>query len=112
MDIGYFRFQEDRTKTSEINAMTHHFYGLNLIFFKPEDINYNDKTVNGRYFTAEGWKSKVVPLPKIINNMRIRKPKEESKLYNFLDSNSLLLFHSFGSKEYVENLLIENNILT
>lgn len=111
MDIGYFRFKDDRKKTMEINAMIHSFYGLTLVFFNEDDINYEDKTVVGRYYTVDGWKSKEVALPKIINNMRIKKPKEKSKVYTFLDKNSYLLFHNFGSKRYVENLLLENKLL-
>src|SRR5690625_3525447 len=95
----------------EINAMIHSFYGLTLVFFNEDDINYEDKTVVGRYYTVDGWKSKEVALPKIINNMRIKKPKEKSKVYTFLDKNSYLLFHNFGSKRYVENLLLENKLL-
>lgn len=111
MDVGYFRFKDDVKKTRELNAVAHSFNGLNLIFFGPDDINFEEKTVTGQYYTADGWETKTVPLPKIINNMRFKKSKGESHLYRFLDDNSFLLFHNFGSKEHVENLLRKNNML-
>src|SRR5690625_1642635 len=110
MDIGYFRFVEDNLKTRTLNAMAHQFYGLNLIVFGPEDINYDQNTVRGMYLTSIGWKRTEVPLPKIINNMPHRS-NSKSEVYEYLNNNSLLLFNHFGNKDYVENLLKENNIL-
>lgn len=110
MDIGYFRFKDDNINTRRLNAMAHRFYGLNLVVFGPEDINYEEKMVRGTYFNHDGWKRRTVPLPKIINNMVFRSYSDK-KLYHFLSSNSLLLFHSFGDKEYIEKKLKDNNLL-
>lgn len=108
MDIGYFRFKKDSIKTRTLNAMAHQFYGLNLIIFGPDDINFQEKTIKGSYFTPKGWQKEEVSLPKIINNMRIKKNKE---LYKFFNDNSLLLFHDFGSKDSIEKKLKQNNLL-
>jgi glutathione synthase/RimK-type ligase-like ATP-grasp enzyme len=109
VDIGYVRFKKDNINTRTLNAMAHSFYGLNLIVFGPNDINTEEKTVNGSYFTPNGWKKKEVPLPKIINNMRFKK---NNNLYKFLNNNSFLLFHNFGSKDTVEEKLKQNNLLS
>lgn len=111
MDIGYFRFREENFYAKRVNAMAYSFYGMNLVFFGPKDINFNKNTIKGKYFTPQGWKTREIPLPKIINNMRIRPNGKHSKLYQYLHENSYLLFHDFGDKNKVESLLTENGLI-
>lgn len=112
MNIGYFRFVEDNIRTRELNAIAHNFHGLNLIFFGPKDIDMENNLIEGKIYTPDGWKNIVAPLPKIINNMRFNSKNSNSQLYHYLNNNSTLLFHRFGTKDEVEHLLKENNLLT
>lgn len=109
MYVGYLRFKSDSVQTRKLNAIAHSYHGMNLIVFEIKDIDFENKTVTGKCYSEKGWKTKTVPLPKIINNMPFI--KANSKAYNFLEQNSKLMFHYFGGKLHVENLLKKNNLL-
>src|SRR5699024_10619021 len=103
--VGYFRLEKDNIKTRKLNAINCHFYGLEMVYFEPKDINMNNDTINGQVLTKDGWIRKTVDIHKIINN----KPflGKQKAIYDYLERKSKLMIHSFGGKEIVTKKFIE-----
>lgn len=83
MDIGYIRFGTDNAKTRRLNAIAHSYYGMNLVSFGIQDINYEAQTIFGKSFTGSKWVRGEYPIPKIINNQPFRLNVKNKQAYEF-----------------------------
>ncbi len=108
IQVGYYRLPKlDSPKTRRINAKCYHYYGMELVCFRLEDVNIKDKTINGQVLANGKWKRKTVAIPKIINNTPF-KQRKYLDVINFLEDNSYMLFRRYGSKEETNNRLKED----
>lgn len=96
MQAGFFRWKKAPLKTRMLNAICCKNFGIELIFFGPEDVNMKTGTVNGEILINNKWVRKTVPIPKIINNSPYKSRNVE--LHEYLDRNSHFMFKPFGGK--------------
>lgn len=104
MQVGYYRFPIDNPKTRRINAITYHYYGMELICFGPDDVDVEKGLINGKVFKHGKWVEKSVKPPLIINNSPFKR-KSNLHIYEFLENNSYLMFSKYGDKETLNGFL-------
>ncbi|HEX6593688.1 MAG TPA: YheC/YheD family protein [Bacillota bacterium] len=105
--VGYYRQPLDSPKTRRLNAICYHYYGMELVCFGLENVNINDKTIDGKVLVNGKWKKKTVQIPKLINNTPF-KQRKYLDVINFLEQNSYMMFHRYGSKELTNARLKED----
>ncbi|GAB3058639.1 YheC/YheD family protein [Virgibacillus ainsalahensis] len=103
MQVGYYRHKKDNPNTRKLNAIACKFFGIELVFFGPEDIDMESDTINGLVLRKNKWLRMKTGIPPVINNTPYRHRNRD--ILDYLEEKSLLTFHLFGGKEKVMNLL-------
>lgn len=64
MHVGYMRNRRTPPEFVKLLAKTTKYHGIDLVFFHPEDIDMERKTIKGKILFNNKWVKKEVPVPK------------------------------------------------
>ena len=106
MQIGYIRSEKKPNKMLRMLAKMCAYYGNELVYFRPGDINYESKTIHGQILIDNQWETREVPIPPYID---INPPcLKKKKVASFLKKYSTLsLNKNLGTKEEVNQKIVE-----
>nr|WP_289038019.1 YheC/YheD family protein [uncultured Allobacillus sp.] len=105
MQIGYIRNAKKPNKMVKMIAKMSAYYGNELVYFRPADINFKEKTISGKILIDNRWKTKEVNVPAFIDiNPPIFKNK---RAVQFLKEHSnLSMDRRVGSKHEINKQII------
>lgn len=92
MLVGYVDIAKKPRKLVKITAMLAPQYGLEIIYFKPNDVNTKDGTVHGKMYINNRWRSVKKTLPTILDTTVRCYRKDYRKAMNYLRKNAILTF--------------------
>lgn len=72
-------------------------YGMDFVFFTPEDVNFEEKTIDGLFYINGRWKRQQTGFPLVVDNEIINNPQ----FMSILDHECYLTCHLIGSKQQV-----------
>ncbi len=109
MQAGFLRLDKRHNISRKLNAICNESFGIELIFFTPEQVDTERGTIKGEVYKDGEWIEKEADIPKIINNTPYL--SEYSDIRKYLDENSHLMFKPFGGKAKEYNYLKEEGTL-
>src|SRR5690625_3553078 len=114
MLIGFVDIVKKPRKIVKITAMLAHYYGLNIIYFTPNDVNLERNTVNGKILINNKWKTVEKELPPILDVTSRSYRKQYRKTMNYLRERAILTFDKLNTpnKEKLQKSLSENKLLS
>src|SRR5690625_2107352 len=107
MNVGYIRLDKKPNKMVKMLAKNCGNYDIQLVYFRPEDINYENQTINGRVLENDKWIEKEVGIPPYID---ICTPIfRKKKTVQFLKKYSTLSMEKrVGSNEKINNMIVRD----
>lgn len=90
MNVGFMRNFIKPTKLATITAKMSKYYGINIIYLRPKDVNINNNKVKGKKLIGEKWEPVEIDLPKLIDISPYCFKKRNSKIINHLRKNTYL----------------------
>ncbi len=92
MLVGYMRRAENPPFIAKITAVMCHYYGFELIYMRPKDIDMANNTVRGRMYINNKWVEVTKDLPALIDISAYCFMKETRELMEYLRKNVRLTF--------------------
>jgi len=101
------RSKNDPNKFAKLLARTTKSYGIEFVHCTPEDVDFENKTINGKILIENDWVSREVPIPAFIDfSAYCLKHKE---VLNFLKEHSILsIYRKMSSKDVVNRKIVED----
>ncbi|AXY56105.1 hypothetical protein CDG60_05680 [Acinetobacter chinensis] len=103
MKVGFLRFDQNPTIKVRAIAYICHYHNIDFFYFQPEDVDFEKKKINGRFFINENWEYRETDFPDLIDNA-----PSIAKYRSFYDEMTKYVpFMCFriGNKQKVQNIL-------
>ncbi|MDT2521736.1 YheC/YheD family protein [Enterococcus raffinosus] len=97
MRVGMMRNGRKPGIVARLTSYVCDHYGMDFIFFSPEDINFEEKTINALVYINGDWKEQQTGFPLVIDNEILR----DQNFMMTLDRECYLTNHILGSKQIV-----------
>lgn len=92
MLVGFMRRAEHPPFIAKVTAVMCKYYGLDLLFMRPQDIDMNSNTVKGRMYIDNRWVEVTKDLPHLIDISAYCFNKETRELMEYLRKNARLTY--------------------
>ncbi|UTR11799.1 YheC/YheD family protein [Evansella sp. LMS18] len=96
MYIGYMRKRSKPKKFAKLVAKAAKYHGIDLFHFGPEDVDIENRIINGKVLIDDEWESRQLPPPAFIDYSTFCNKYKE--VVEFLKENSILSNKRLGSK--------------
>lgn len=103
MKVGILRF--DNQPSLKMNAIAYicHYHNIDFFYFQPEDVDFNRKVINGRFYINEKWEYQETSFPDVIDNApSIAKYRD---FYTEMLKHVPMICYRIGNKQKVQNIL-------
>jgi glutathione synthase/RimK-type ligase-like ATP-grasp enzyme len=103
LTVGMLRRRNKPSKSARAAAVACSHYGINFFYFRPQDVNFDTKKINGFFLVKAEWVQKKVDYPIIVDNSL---PSNETlKLHEELERHCILTTHRIGTKSEIYEML-------
>ncbi len=103
MRVGFLRFDQNPTIKVRAIAYICHYHNIEFFYFQPEDVDFTNKKIKGRFFINEKWQEKETDFPDLIDNA-----PSIGKYRNFYDEMTKfvpMMCFRIGNKQKIQNIL-------
>lgn len=90
MNVGFMRNFKEPPEIAFLTAKMSKYYGINIVYLTPQDIDINNHIANGRILIGEQWVPTKVEVPKLIDIARYCFKKKNRKVIQYLRENVYL----------------------
>ena len=103
MRIGFLRFDQNPTMKVRAIAYICYYHGVDFFYFQPEDVDFENKKINGRFLVNDKWEYKLTDFPDLIDNAPSNMKYRE--FYKKITHYIPMMCFRIGNKQYVHDLL-------
>lgn len=68
MRVGFLRFDQNPTIKVRAIAYICYYHNIDFFYFQPEDVDFTNKKIKGRFFVNEKWQERETDFPDLIDN--------------------------------------------
>ncbi|WP_444685816.1 YheC/YheD family protein [Alkalicoccus luteus] len=101
--VGMLRRRSRPSKSARSVAAVSDHYGIEFFYFRPEDVNMKEKTINGFFLEKGKWIRKITQYPEVVDNSL--PTKETAELHRELEANCIMTTHRLGTKDDIYQML-------
>ena len=108
--IGFLRLNKNKALSSIPNEFNNIFYvapsfGFKMILFSPNDVNFDNNTINGKTMENGIWKDDIFPMPTLVDNSILG--SEYNDFISSMKNRTTLLRHNLKtSKQKTYDMLL------
>lgn len=112
MIVGFMRNFKNPTYMAKLTAMLCKYHDLDLIYLRPEDVNLEDNSINGKMYIDNKWIEVKTELPSFIDISQYCFKRKNNTIINYLRKNTLLSDNrrNILSKKMLQNQLLKSDI--
>ncbi|MCE7792383.1 YheC/YheD family protein [Salipaludibacillus sp. CUR1] len=103
MKVGMLRKKNKPTKIARATALACQLYGIEFFYFRPKDVDVENKVIRGSFPAKNGWNIKETSYPDVIDNSL--PTKETQELYNELEKHCYFTTRRLGTKDKIYKLM-------
>lgn len=114
MIVGFMRNFNKPNDMAELTAKMAKYYGIDIIYFRPKDVNIETHTVTGKFLINDQWVSKKVEIPKVIDISPYCFKRKNRIITNYLQNNCYLTYTNKNriTKEKLQEFMKNDSLLS
>jgi len=107
MYVGFINTSKKPPLVAKVSAIMGQYYGFEIIYFTPEDINLNNGYVNGKKYSNNKWRPIKTKLPYLVDASSKSFNRNTREITAYLRENTVLTFDKKNTpnKEKLQKLL-------
>lgn len=111
MFVGFMHRNKKPPLIAKVTALMGSYYGIDIIYFRPRDIDIANKVVKGRMYKNNKWISIKKKLPLLVDPASRCFKKDTIEIMNFLRENTVLTFDKINTpnKDKLQRELLKDS---